>query len=256
MSILPDSAIKERIQEGILVESGEESNVGPSCYEITFGGIYYDLTEGITPINVTPTGNALIKPGHRVVLISKESLNIPSDILARVYSKGSLFSIGLSPISTYADPGFKGNLGIVTQNMSEKYIVIPVGEKIGKIDFDQLIDPCDEPYFGQHGYQTEMWPIKEHLQKKFEDVEHLQGVGTAYEEATSIMPDAFVTLMSKMRKKQRIINRGLVAFVVLNITLLGALSQDWVNSYIPILTNLVTTALVGVFLWNVDEGDC
>ncbi len=52
--------------------------------------------------------------------------------------KGSLFSIGLSHVATYADPGFKGNLGIVTQNLSDKYIVPPPGEQIAKIDFTQL----------------------------------------------------------------------------------------------------------------------
>jgi dCTP deaminase len=66
------------------------------------------------------------------VLITAEDLAIPDDILVRVVSKGSLFSIGLSPVATYADPGFTGNLGIVTENISDKYVELPQGEAIAK----------------------------------------------------------------------------------------------------------------------------
>jgi dCTP deaminase len=68
---------------------------------------------------ITVHGNGERKqPGHRVVLITHEELEIPPNIIARIINKGSLFSIGLSPVCTYADPGFTGNLGVVTPNTS------------------------------------------------------------------------------------------------------------------------------------------
>jgi hypothetical protein len=36
----------------------------------------------------------------------------------------------LNPVATHADPGFGGNLGIVTQNLSDKFIELPQGEPI------------------------------------------------------------------------------------------------------------------------------
>jgi NTP pyrophosphatase (non-canonical NTP hydrolase) len=90
--------------------------------------------------------------------------------LARIVSKGSLFSIGLSAVATYADPGFHGRIGIVTQNISDRYIVLPELEPIAKVDFTILETPANRPYRGQHGFETEIWPIKHHLQKTREQL--------------------------------------------------------------------------------------
>src|SRR5207253_2325448 len=147
-----------------LVRGGVPSRVGPACYELRMGAIYYDLTEGDKRIDASANKNVLVKPGHRVVLITQEELEIPNNIIARVTSKGSFFSVGLSPVSTYADPGFTGNLGVVTQNLSDKYIEIPIGEPIAKVDFSLLSNAAKKPYQGQHGFQTQIWPIKHQLQ--------------------------------------------------------------------------------------------
>ena len=72
------------------------------------------------------------------MLITYEELEVPSDVVAGVFSKGSLFSVGLSPTATYADPGFAGHIGIDTQNISNKYIVLPARETIAKVEFTRL----------------------------------------------------------------------------------------------------------------------
>jgi dCTP deaminase len=59
---------------------------------------------------------------------------------------------------------------VVTQNISDKYIELPVGESIAKIDFARLPKDVDHPYKGQHGYKTQIWPIKYHLQKTYAQV--------------------------------------------------------------------------------------
>src|ERR1700730_221123 len=131
-----------------LVRNGETAQLGPACYELRMGRIYYDLTEGARRFDVGEGGKVLIKPGYRVVLITQEELRVPPDIIARIISKGSLFSIGLSPVCTYADPGFPGNLGVVTQNISDKYIELPVGEPIAKVDFSRLGKTGNPPHPG------------------------------------------------------------------------------------------------------------
>ncbi|TOM06176.1 hypothetical protein CGH84_24500, partial [Vibrio parahaemolyticus] len=68
------------------------------------GNVYYDLTEDNKRIELNYNEEVIIKPGHLVVLISLEELNLPLDLMARVISKGSLFSIGLTPICTNVDP--------------------------------------------------------------------------------------------------------------------------------------------------------
>ena len=141
MTTLSDVDISAEIQARGLIRGADPGRLAGACYELRMGNVYYDLTEGGKRFALTPGQIVLIKPGHRVVLITAEELEVPPDILVRVVSKGSLFSVGLSPVATYADPGFGGNLGIVTENVSDKYIELPQGEPIAKADFTRL-QPC------------------------------------------------------------------------------------------------------------------
>jgi deoxycytidine triphosphate deaminase len=170
MKVLADHEIEAAIARGELILDAEPTNCVGACYELRMGNVYYDLTEGEKRWEVPPEGDVLIKPGHRVVLLTYERLALSGSVFARIVSKGSLFSIGLSAVATYADPGFNGRIGIVTQNLSEKYIVIPALERIAKVDFTILETPAVRLYKGQHGYDTEIWPIKHRLQKTREQL--------------------------------------------------------------------------------------
>lgn len=165
MKTLADHEIEAAIVRGELVLDADPAACVGACYELRMGDVYYDLTEDEKRWKLPPGGTVLIKPGHRVVLITHERLALSAEIFARIVSKGSLFSIGLSAVATYADPGFHGRIGIVTQNISDKYIELPQLEHIAKVDFTILENPASRPYRGQHGFETEIWPIKRHLQK-------------------------------------------------------------------------------------------
>jgi deoxycytidine triphosphate deaminase len=170
MKTLADHEIEAAIVRGELILDADPEGCKGACYELRMGDVYYDLTEDEKRWTVPPGGTVLIKPGHRVVLITHERLKLDARVFARIVSKGSLFSIGLSAVATYADPGFHGRIGIVTQNISDKYIVLPELEHIAKVDFTILETPAKRPYRGQHGFETEIWPIKHHLQKTREEL--------------------------------------------------------------------------------------
>lgn len=252
MATLSDKIIKENISKGLLIENGLDTQVGPACYELRMGTVYYDLTESDKPISIKKGGFALIKPGHRVVLITQESLCIPDNIIARVTSKGSLFSIGLSPASTYADPGFIGNMGIVTQNTSDQYIKIPFGESIAKIDFSELTCPTTKPYTGQHGYQTEIWPIKHRLQINYEDIKNDPRVNSELEEAYKLLPLATAKVIRKIRTRQKQIYWGLFFAVIANTVAITCISQG-AAPMLSIILNLASTAIVGIWVYLIDD---
>lgn len=170
MKTLADHEIETAIVRGELILDADPTGCVGACYELRMGDVYYDLTEGEKRWTVPPGGTVLIKPGHRVVLITHERLALDAKVFARIVSKGSLFSIGLSAVATYADPGFHGRIGIVTQNISDKYIELPLLERIAKVDFTILETPASRPYRGQHGFETEIWPIKRQLQKTREQL--------------------------------------------------------------------------------------
>lgn len=248
MTTLSDTDIRIKIDAGSLVRNGSLAQIGPACYELRMGNIYYDLTEGDKRIDASPHGTVIIKPGHRVVLITLEELVVPEDVIARVTSKGSLFSIGLSPVSTYADPGFSGNIGVVTQNMSDKYIVLPIGESIAKVDFSTLSSSAAKPYSGQHGFQTQIWPIKHHLQKNYEDVKSDPRIDSEEDESFKIIPRTTVDFLKKIRGRQRVVDWSILAAVLVNAIILAAVSTKFLDTTISIATNLISTAIVAVIM--------
>nr|WP_315720169.1 MULTISPECIES: hypothetical protein [unclassified Bradyrhizobium] len=210
------------------------------------GTVYYDLTEGGKRFTLAPSEMVLIKPGHRVVLITAEELEVPSDILVRVVSKGSLFSVGLSPVATYADPGFGGNLGIVTQNVSDKYIQLPQGEPIAKADFTRLTSPSARLYQGQHGFQAGIWPIKTHLQKEHHEVANDPRVLSEKEEAFALLPAATRTAIRQVEQTQRLTNIGLVLAIVINSALLFLVSGRLLDLFTGIVGSLIASGIIGL----------
>jgi dCTP deaminase len=249
MTTLSDSAIRNLMSTGGLISNGQITQVGPACYELRLGDVYYDLTESDKPIDATKHGNVLIKPGHRVVLITQEELNIPHNLLARITSKGSLFSIGLSPVSTYADPGFIGNIGIVTQNTSDKYIILPIGESIAKIDFSNLTGNVATPYQGQHGFKTKIWPIKHQLQKSFEEISGDNRVSSEEVESFKILPRVTANALRSIQSKQRKIHWAILTGMLVNTLVLAAVSTKYFEPIVSVATNLISTVIGGVFIW-------
>jgi dCTP deaminase len=210
------------------------------------GNAYYDLTEGGKRFALMPGEMVLIKPGHRVVLITAEEFNLPSDILVRVVSKGSLFSVGLSPVATYADPGFGGNLGIVTQNISDKYVELPQGEPIAKADFTRLTSPAARLYQGQHGFQAGIWPIKTHLQKEHDDVANDPRVRSEKEEAFALLPVATRTVIRRIEQTQFWTIFGLALAIVINSASLFLVGSKLMDNFYGVVGNLVASAIIGL----------
>lgn len=246
MSTLTDAEIEAEARSGRLIAGDfTRVNVHQACYELRMSDVYYDLTEGNRRVQLDRGQKVLIKPLHRVVLITKESLAVPDDIVARIISKGSLFSVGLMPVSTYADPGFNGQIGIVTQNVSDKYIELPVGESIAKIEFSRLTGPVREPYRGQHGFHTQIWPIKTQLQRLYSEVAADKRVDDELTEAYRVTPAATVDLMKYLHRRQNWILGIAALSVISNLVVLTASTGKFVDGVVALLINIVSAAIIG-----------
>ena len=77
MTTLNDIDILAEMKGGRLIKNGDDGQVAGACYELRLGDVYYDLTESDRPIQLGPDQQVLIKPGHRVVLITHEELDVP-----------------------------------------------------------------------------------------------------------------------------------------------------------------------------------
>lgn len=246
MTTLTDVEICNEMKEGRLVKNGDVNQVSGACYELRLGNVYYDLTESDHPIQIVPGQDILIKPGHRVVLITNEELDVPNNILTRVVSKGSLFSIGLSPVATYADPGFSGNLGIVTQNVGDKYILLPQLEPIAKADFTRLNGDVAHPYRGQHGFRTQIWPIKHQLQKSHADVCMDPRVGSEKDEGYRLLPQATASVLRKLEFRQLVTDAAIVIAIILNASAIFLVGNNLLTNVQGLVGNLVASVIVGL----------
>lgn len=156
---LPDSAILALVEQGQLISKNFNRNgVKQACYELRASELFYLPPDPRSHTGESATG-ILIRPHQLVVVMTQEQLSLPSDILGRVLTKGQLFSIGILPVNTYADPGFVGQLGIVLHNLSNNYVRIRSGEPIAKIEFSRIQRAVSTPYRGPHGNDSKIWPI-------------------------------------------------------------------------------------------------
>jgi dCTP deaminase len=161
-----DEDITKLANSGQLITAEFDANfVKQACYELRASNIFW---EPASPnenkkVDVSSDGFYLLKPNCYVVCIVAERIALPPNVMARILTKGRLFSLGVLPVNTYADPGFEGRLGITLFNGSKRYIKIEPGEPIAKIEFVLLPKPVTHAYNGQHGYETEIWPIPAQL---------------------------------------------------------------------------------------------
>lgn len=160
--LLTDEDIILLGKNNLLISNGfDASQVKQTCYELRVGKVAYFLSrpESERKVTIDEQNPLIVRPQEVTTIITLEEVDLPDFILARIISKGQLFSIGLSPVITYADPGFSGNLGITFINLSRKTIKFNYRDTICKIEFEKLGKAVAEPYRGPHNFASEIWPI-------------------------------------------------------------------------------------------------
>ena len=160
--LLTDEDIILLSKNNLLISNGfDASQVKQTCYELRVGRVAYFLSrpESERKVTIDEQNPLIVRPQEVATIITYEEVDLPDFILGRIISKGQLFSIGLSPVITYADPGFCGNLGITFINLSKKTIKFSYMDTICKIEFEKLGKAVHEPYHGPHSFASEIWPI-------------------------------------------------------------------------------------------------
>jgi dCTP deaminase len=162
MSTLNRRMIENLATAGKLIKEGFcDKNIREACYEASTSNDFFEISEtGARKINIADGNHYILRPNTQVVCVTKEYFDIPLDNIARILLLGHFFSLGVAPVNTYADPGFKGRLGIVLSNTSRNYLKIGTNERIAKIEFATMLEACAEGYTGQHGGDVSTWPFR------------------------------------------------------------------------------------------------
>ena len=218
-----DTQIKKMCKKNLLIaENYKEKLVKQACYELSASNIYYDIVDGNKKYELSTGEFILIKPKQLVSIITHESLELPKDILGRILTKGRLFSIGLLPVNTYADPGFSGKLGIVFYNLSNHYIKIKPEDQIAKIEFSRLQQEVERPYRGQHGYQTKMWPVQkdDYIMSPQEIKEDIR-IKNEIEEIEIAYGKGFGSVIKRIFSYEKYLIYATIAYMMFTVLLIG-----------------------------------
>ncbi|MFN7939154.1 MAG: hypothetical protein U0R19_37870 [Bryobacteraceae bacterium] len=249
-TIVDDDLLRLGRAGGLIVDCFDEKCVKQACYELRASEIFYEVQSSAEDkrIVVGPGDGYLLKPHCQIVSIVRESVSLPSNVLGRILTKGHLFSIGILPVNTYADPGFEGRLGITLYNASHRYIYIQPDEPIAKIEFTVLPKSVTKPYSGQHGYETKIWPVVTSMYADPKDPKFSARIGSSEKEIEA----SHGPRIAKMARQLRYYRYGvwlqlLVMTVGFGIIffLYGHLSF-FSSVLIGILSNVLTAVLMNV----------
>jgi dCTP deaminase len=242
---LTDDDIERLCAKSILIEDHfDPKRIRQCCYELRASTIAF---ETMSPHEdkrvVVPSSGYVLRPRSFVTLITMESLNLPADVVARVLTKGQLFSVGLLPVNTYADPGFRGQLGITFYNASPRHLILRTGEPIAKIEFTVLPKPVARPYAGQHGFATGIWPMPTHIYAKPSDLKIAQIDPASDSEIERVYGTVLADLKNKVTYYERKVWLQLFVTLALFAAILALHNRlDLVQSIgVGIVSNILTT---------------
>lgn len=133
-----DTRIRELIQQDVL-QNAVADNVGPVSYDLSTKEFYAK--------NGT-TGHVELNPGDSVYVSSKETINLPADLTARVLLRNSRIRQGLSLDAPLYFPGHHTRVFYRVTNVSADSISLDAGRGIAQLVFDPVEGKVEKPYEG------------------------------------------------------------------------------------------------------------
>jgi dCTP deaminase len=161
MTILTDEEIRVNIEGGFIgLSPYDPEMINPNSIDVTLGNHFIYYTENTVPIDVfdprtinyctesVKTREWLIEPGQFLLATTRETVTLPSNIVASIEGKSSLARIGLSIHVTggWIDSGFSGKITLEMFNANVRPIRLVEGMRIGQIVFFKTGMNCKLPY--------------------------------------------------------------------------------------------------------------
>ena len=161
--VLSDRTIRREIAEGrIAVKPIDPEDIQPASIDLHLGGGFLVFSNTLMPyidvrapldelmaaVDVADDQPFMLHPGEFALGSTREHIELPDDLVARLEGKSSLGRIGLLIHSTagFVDPGWKGRLTLELSNVARLPIALYPGMKIGQISFLRLTEPAERLY--------------------------------------------------------------------------------------------------------------
>lgn len=170
MAILPDSELKKIVKEknAVYVDQGpeidEDLQIGPSSMDLRlgyeFGVLNTRKIEMVDTKDMEKYSNymkkeqhsaqegVIVHPGEFILGGTLETVNVPSNLVARVEGRSSYGRLGIIVHATagYIDPGFEGDITLEIQNLGNAPVKLYPEDRICQIVFETMTDEAENPY--------------------------------------------------------------------------------------------------------------
>lgn len=145
--MIGDKLIKYYAIAHTLINPYNSEQLNPNSYDVTLD--YCTDREGM------PIKRNYIKPGEFLLASTKETVNIPVELVGIMKGKSTLARKGLRICGDAGliDSGFKGQITLELFNMSQSKIYIQEGMKIAQICFHTVEGGVENPYNGHYQHQ-------------------------------------------------------------------------------------------------------
>lgn len=155
--ILSDGEIKKRVVSKNLLEFHDPDRIKYCGYELTLGTVVAPSTGAI----LSPRGKSrkwlrniltaskccVIAPSETMILVTREKLNMPTDLCATYGQLNRLANVGLMILNTsVVEPGYSGPLSCVLVNFSSQKHALSPGDSIAKLNFHTVEGTPDKLY--------------------------------------------------------------------------------------------------------------
>jgi len=144
--------IKKLVEEGKIIENGSINNCGALKYDFTLSDeiLKADFNAPIkmTDLSAEARREALIQPGEVVYVLTKETVNLPTNMYMSLSANRGMSEYGVLTLGGFAvDPGYSGKLMFGLYNYSSTPFTLMPGEKLIGGVFYQLDENGREKRF-------------------------------------------------------------------------------------------------------------
>jgi len=191
--ILSDRDIKRYLREGrIRIEPlDREVQVQPSSVDLRLGNHFKifkhtrkshidplrdNVEEYTEDVFIGDGESFILHPGEFVLATTKEWVEVPPELVARVEGRSSLGRLALLVHATagFIDAGFRGRITLELSNVGKMPIALRPGMRICQLAFELMSSPAERPYGhpsreSKYQNQESVTPSRIHMDREFRD---------------------------------------------------------------------------------------
>lgn len=165
MSIWNDTLLHDYCNRCNLVQPFDPANVNPASIDLRLGTSYRrDTDNGWSDELQMPPEGIWLQPGEFILCCSMETVQIPINAIAHLYTKSSTARNGIEHLhAALGDPGFAGQWTLELHNVARSRRLIVPGECYVQMIVADLTAPaaCDYSMTGRYQNQQGATPARE-----------------------------------------------------------------------------------------------